>query len=505
MTTTPSTRISIAASGPVDRLSSPPPAAEPPSALIEERPSAPVEPRWSADEGHPRRWWILTVLAAVAFMAQLDLFVVNIAVPSIGSSFGGAGLSSVSWVLNGYAIVFAALLVPAGRLADHFGRRRFLLIGVVTFTLASVLCAIAPSLGILVAGRAIQAVGAALIVPTSLGLLLPAFAARQHTLVVGIWAGVAAVAASSGPPVGGLLVGLSWRWIFLINLPIGLATFLVGRHVLPEVRAHRRSALPDPISAFSLLATITLLILATVQGPSWGWSSASTIGLLVAAGLAGVVTVVRTIRQPNAVIEAALFRSREFTAATIALLLFFIAFAVWLLITVLFLQDLWGYSAVRAGLAISPGPLTAAVFAVNNGRITARIGRVAPAVMGALLVGASAVYLLIAARAHPAYAADFLPALFLGGAGAGLAQAPLFSAASRLPTDRVTTGSAVLNMSRQVGSALGVAALVVVLASPHPEALALYRRGWILEIVAAASAAIALVVLRRPARHVARG
>jgi EmrB/QacA subfamily drug resistance transporter len=465
-------------------------------------PASPRDQTWSASEGHPRRWWILAVLAAVAFMAQLDLFVVNIAVPSIGASFGGAGLSSVSWVLNGYAIVFAALLVPAGRLADHFGRRRFLLIGVATFTLASVLCAIAPSLGVLVAGRAIQAVGAAMIVPTSLGLLLPAFAERQHTFVVGIWAGVAAVAASSGPPVGGLLVGLSWRWIFLINLPIGVATLLVGRRVLPEVRAPRRAVLPDPVSGVSLLVAITLLILATVQGPSWGWSSVSTVGLLVAATLAGVVTVERTIRQPNAVIEASLFRSREFTAATIALFLFFIAFAVWLLITVLFLQDLWHYSAVRAGLAISPGPLTAAVFAVNNGRITARIGRVTPAVIGALLVGASAGYFLVAAHVHPSYVTDFLPGLLLGGAGAGLAQAPLFSAASRLPPDRATTGSAVLNMSRQVGSALGIAVLVVVLASPHPDALALYRRGWVVEIGAALAAAVALIALGRPARHV---
>ncbi|HEX4256176.1 MAG TPA: MFS transporter, partial [Streptosporangiaceae bacterium] len=150
----------------------------------------------AADRGHPNRWRILAVLAAVAFMAQLDLFIVNIAVPAIGQSFGGS-LTGLSWVLNAYAIVFAALLVPAGRLADHFGRRRFLLAGVTVFTLASAACAAAPSLPVLVGARAVQAVGAALIVPTSLGLLYPSFPKRQHATVVGIWAGVAAVAGSS--------------------------------------------------------------------------------------------------------------------------------------------------------------------------------------------------------------------------------------------------------------------------------------------------------------------
>jgi EmrB/QacA subfamily drug resistance transporter len=429
-------------------------------------------------------------------MAQLDLFIVNIAVPAMARDFHGAGLSGLSWVLNGYAIVFAALLVPAGRLADHFGRRRFLLVGVVIFTVASILCAIAPNLEFLIGGRVIQAVGAALIVPTSLGLLLPAFPARQHTMVVGVWAAVSAVAASSGPPVGGLLVGLSWRWIFLINVPIGVAAVTVGLLILPEVRAQRGARLPDGVSAVALLAAITLLILATVQGPSWGWGSAATVSLLVVAGLATVLTVLRTLRHPNALIEARLFRSREFTAAAIALFLFFIAFAVWLLITVLFLQDLWHYSAVRAGLAISPGPLTAAVFAVNSGRIAARFGRMTPAVTGALAVAVSAGFWFVAAPAHPSYLAGFLPGLILAGAGAGLVQSPLFGAASTLPPDRATTASAVLNMSRQLGSAIGVAVLVALLASPHPDALGLFHRGWLLEVATAVAAGLVVILLR---------
>jgi EmrB/QacA subfamily drug resistance transporter len=453
-------------------------------------------PDWSPEEGHPNRWLILAVLAAVAFMAQLDLFIVNIALPAMEHSFAGSGLSGLSWVLNAYAIVFAALLVPAGRLADHFGRRRFLLAGVAIFTLASAVCAVAPDLGVLVAGRTVQAVGAALIVPTSLGLLLPAFAARQHTLVVGIWAGVAAVAASSGPPVGGLLVGLSWRWIFLINVPIGVVTLIAGFRVLPEIRARRDAPLPDPFSAVALLAAITLFILATVQGPSWGWGSGRTIGLFALAVATTYLTVRRTIHHPHALIEASLFRSREFSVAMVALFLFFIAFSVWLLSTVLFLQDLWGYSAVRSGLAIVPGPATAAIFAVNSGRITRHVGRAAAAMAGAACIAASAAYLLGVAPDHPSYLSGLLPALILGGAGSGLAQAPLYSAAGTLAADRATTGSAALNMSRQVGSAVGVAVLVALLASPHPSSLGLYHRAWILEIGAAGAAALLLGLAR---------
>ena len=164
------------------------------------------------ESGHPHRWGIMAVLGAVAFMAQLDFFIVNVALDGIGRSFPGASVAGVSWVLSAYAIVFAAVLVPAGRIADHWGRKKVLLSGVALFTLTSAVASAAPDLGVLVGARAVQAVGAAMIVPTSLGLLYPSFPRRQHTLVVGLWAGVGAVAASAGPPVGGLLVTVDWRW-----------------------------------------------------------------------------------------------------------------------------------------------------------------------------------------------------------------------------------------------------------------------------------------------------
>jgi EmrB/QacA subfamily drug resistance transporter len=459
-----------------------------------------AESSQAGEVGHPQRWLVLTVLCAVAFMAQLDLFIVNVALPAIGGSFPGQDLSKLSWVLNAYAIVFAACLVPAGRLADHFGRRRCLLAGVAVFTLASALCAVAPDLAMLVLARAVQAVGAAMIVPTSLGLLFPAFAKRQHSLVVGIWAGVAAIAASSGPPVGGLLVEISWRWVFLVNVPIGAAVLVVGRAVLPEVRAHPNAKLPDMAAAFAVLLSITLLTLATVQGPSWGWTSDKE-GLL-AAGFVATLSVAlrRIVSQPTPLVEPALFRSRAFAASAVALVLFYMGFAAWLLGTVLFFEDTWHYSTLRAGLAIAPGPVVAAVFALNSGRLSGIFSRRLLTIVGPLLFACASVFWLTAATVHPDYLGGFLPGLLLGGASAGLTQAPLFAATSTLPADRATTGSAVLSMARQVGSALGVAIVVALYSSNDPHLLGSFRRGWVfMTAVALAAAAVSLVVRQQPA------
>ena len=451
----------------------------------------------STQDGHPARWLIMAVLAAVAFMAQLDLFIVNVALPVIGRSYPGSSLSGLSWVLNAYAIIFAALLVPAGRLADHFGRRRFLLAGVTVFTLASAACAVAPSLGVLVAARAVQAAGAALIVPTSLGLLYPAFAKRQHAMVVGIWAGVAAVAGTAGPPVGGLLVEASWRWIFLINVPIGVATLLAGLRVLPEVRAAAGSRLPDWLSAAGVLASVTLLVLGTVQGAAWGWGSDRTVALLAVAAVVTALTVARTLRHPHALIERDLFTSRPFTGASVALFVFFIGFAIFLLSVVLFLQGEWHYSVVESGLAIAPGPATAALFAVNAGRIQARFGRLLPAMAGTLFMAVAAGYWMLCTGARPDYAVAFLPGLIAAGISAGLTQAPLFAAAGTLPPDRATTGSAVLNMARQVGSAVGVAVVVVILGTGSARTVAGFHHAWAAEAIAGLIACLAIAVTAR--------
>jgi EmrB/QacA subfamily drug resistance transporter len=405
-------------------------------------------------------------------------------------------VAGLSWLLSAYAIVFAAVLVPAGRIADLYGRKKVLLIGIGLFTLASIIAALAPGLGVLIAARAIQAVGAAMIVPTSLGLLYPNFPKRQHTLVVGLWAGGAAVAASAGPPVGGLLVTVDWRWIFLINVPIGVATVLAGARLLDEVRQPQGRPMVDLRSALALLVAVSLLVLATVQGPEFGWGDWRTVALFAAAALSGAVTLQRTLRAADPIIEKDLFRNRQFTAATIALLLFFIGLSVFLLGTTLFMQQVWHFSPLRAGLGIAPAPTFSIVFTIAAGPIQRRFGRTIPAVIGTVSMSLGALYWILTVHNQPAYWSEMFPALCFMGIAGGLSQPPMFAAAGTLAPHRATTGSAVLNMSRQVGGAIGVAVLVA-LTSSTPSTAGFDHAWWVQAGAALTAAALLLVLGRR--------
>ena len=265
-----------------------------------------------------KRWKILLITSVGLFMASLDLFIVNLAFPAISADFGNASISSLSWVLNAYAIVFAALLVPAGRIADRVGRKRVFLTGLVTFALASAACAAAPSVPILVGARIVQAAGGAMMLPATLGLILPAFPAEQRAVAVGIWSAVGGVAAALGPPIGGLLVQLSWHWIFLVNVPIGLATALVAWRVLDEVREPHVGARPDVVGAVELAVGIGLLTAGIVKGPDWGWGDARIVAALAGAALTIAAFVLRSARHPSPVIELPLLRVPSFSLANSA-------------------------------------------------------------------------------------------------------------------------------------------------------------------------------------------
>jgi EmrB/QacA subfamily drug resistance transporter len=442
--------------------------------------------------GRARRLTILALLSTVAFVALLDFFIVNVALAAISNDFRGSSLPAVSWVLSAYAIMFATVMVPAGRLADLWGRKKILLSGVAVFTLASLVCGLAPTLAVLLAGRAVQAAGAAMILPTSLGLLYPSFPDRQHTLVVGIWAGVAAVASSSGPTLGGLVVGLSWRWIFLINLPIGFAAFVLGQILLPEVRQLVGSRFPDAMSALSLLAAVASLVLATVQGPQWGWGDTRTVALFAMAVVATGVSIQRTLCASAPIIEKSLFTSRPFTGSTVAALVYFGGFAVFLVGNSLFLENDWHYSPLRSGLAMAPVPLTSIALVAGAGVIAKRFGRTRPAVVGTLLMTVAAAYWIVAVDANANYWTTMLPGMVLMGVSSGLAQAAMFAAPNALPADRASTGSAVVNLSSRVGSAIGVAVLVALTATN--ESIAGYQHAWTVLAVTGVLAAVALLL-----------
>jgi EmrB/QacA subfamily drug resistance transporter len=424
------------------------------------------------------RWKVLAVTSIGLFMASLDLFIVNIAFPDLSSSFGNASLSSLSWVLNGYAIVFAALLVPAGRIADRVGRKRVFIIGLLTFSLASALCAVSPSIPFLVAARVLQAAGAAMMIPTTLGLLLPAFPPEQRPVAIGIWSAVSGIAAALGPPIGGLLLQLSWHWIFLVNVPIGLITVVAAIRILDEQR-EPEDRRPDLLGAAMLALGIGVLTLGIVQGPEWGWSSGRVIGSFVAAVAFVAGFLYRSAHHPAPVIELPLLRVRSFAVANLATLIFFMGFGAMLLSGVLLLTEVWGWSELRAGIALSPGPLMAAIFAAPSGRLGARIGQRPVATVGALLFACGFALMLATVGPKPEYATTFLPAFMLAGAGVGLTLGTLPAAATAsLPPGRFATGSAVFGMVRQLGSAIGVAVLVALVDSAGGNLLRGIEHGW---------------------------
>jgi EmrB/QacA subfamily drug resistance transporter len=437
----------------------------------QQEPEARMQPRTDPQRAGRRQlgreWKVLIVVSLALFMSSLDLFIVNIALPAIRHGFPGSSVSSLSWVLNAYSIVFAALLVPAGALADRFGRRRAFLAGLVIFSLGSLLCGIAPSAQTLIAARVLQALGAALLIPTSLGLLLPEFAPSRRPTASGLWAAGGAVPAAAGPPIGGLLVAVNWRLVFLVNLPVALAALVFTLRIVRESR-DPAARIPDLWGSGVLTLAIAALALGLVQAPDWGWSSAGTIACLLGAALGVAVFVTRCARHPAPVIDLSLLRIRSFAFANSAMLLFGAAFATMLLSNVLFLTGVWHESALRAGFSLTPGPVMAAVFAVPTGRLASRLGQRRVAATGCLVFAAGGLWWLWRVGAAPHYASELLPGMLLSGAGVGLTLASLSSAAiASLPATRFATGSAVLNMCRQIGAVLGVAVLVAINDSAH--------------------------------------
>jgi EmrB/QacA subfamily drug resistance transporter len=443
---------------------------------------------------------VMGVVVVAVFMASLDLFIVNIAFPQISKDFAGTSLGSLSWVLNAYAIVFAALLIGAGRWSDAVGRKRAFLLGMGLFTAASAACAAAPSAAFLVGARALQAAGAALLMPASLGLLLPSFPPARRHVAIGVWAAVAGVAAAAGPPLGGLLVQASWRWVFLVNVPVGLVTLAVGWRALREIRH------PDPIRADLVGAGILTLgigaaIVAIVKGPDWGWTSAPIVALFVLALAMLGALVRRSTTHPAPIVEPDLLRVRAFRTATLGSLLFFVAFTAMLLASVLFLTEVWRRDILTTGLMIAPGPALAALFAIPGARLGARFGPGPVGAAGAALFALGGAIWLARLGTGVHYATDYLPSIVIGGAGVGLVLPSLTSAAvAALPPARLATGIAVQTTGRQIGSALGVAVLVAVLGTAGPAHD--FAGAWTLMIISAVAAALTLARLGRAAEPI---
>jgi EmrB/QacA subfamily drug resistance transporter len=450
---------------------------------------------------------VLLVVCGGVFLSGLDQFIVNIAFPALGHQFGGSR-AALSWTLNAYTIGFAALLAPAGRIADRFGRRRMFLLGLVVFCTASLGGATAWGIGPLIAFRLVQSIGAAMIMSTSLALLLHAFPPSRRPFAISVWSAVGATAATCGPPIGGLLVQSSWRWVFLVNLPVGLLVLLAGRRVLTESRDTGQTRLPDLAGTVLLVAGVAAITFGLVTGPDGGWARAGVLGPLAAGVLLIVATIARAARTPERLIPVLplpLFRLRTFAVANLAAVIFMTGFGSLLLANVLFFTQVWHFSTAHAGLVLLPGPGIAALCAVPAGRLGHRFGAGPVIMVGAVLYACGCAWFVRFIGPEPLYVKHFLPGQAMVGVGVGLTMTNLSAAvSSTLSSAVLATGSATIAAARQFGTVLGVGVLFAVIGmAPATTPLVPFRYAWTVMGTIAALACLTAAFIGR-ARHVER-
>jgi EmrB/QacA subfamily drug resistance transporter len=411
---------------------------------------------------------VLAIASLGAAVAFVDATIVNIAFPDIARSFHGTSISTLSWVLNAYNIVFAAFLMAAARIADLLGRRRVFIFGLELFTLGSLLCAIAPSADALIAFRVVQALGAAFLVPSALALVLNAFPAARRSHAVALQSAVGAAAAGLGPSLGGLLVAAaSWRLVFLVNVPLGAAAALLARRQLAESRAPGRRRIPDLPSTLLLAVAIAALVLGIVKGQEWGWGSAPVIGSFAAALAFGVVVIWRCTRHRSPVIDLSLLKIRTVSAVNAMTVIGAAGFYGYTLANVLFLTGLWRYSVLQAGLALTVGPVVAVAVAGPTSRLAQRIGPRPVLVAGGLFWGGAVMWFVERAGTTPDFVGQWLPGMVLLGIGAGTLFPNLTgTAVASAPGGNFATATGMNSVARQIGAALGVAVVVVIIGTP---------------------------------------
>jgi EmrB/QacA subfamily drug resistance transporter len=411
-----------------------------------------------------RKWWTLAAVAFGLFMIMLDNTVVNVALPSIQRDLG-VGLSELEWIVTGYALTFAALMLTGGKLADMFGRRRIFVVGLAIFTLASLACGLATSAEVLIGARIVQGAGAALMNPATLSIISATFPPKERGAAIGIWAGVSAMALAIGPLVGGLLTEHGdWSWIFFINVPIGILGIVASYLLIDESKdtSHeQRLDLPGLLTSGIGLFALTYGL---IEANTYGWTSARILGAFVVAAAALVMFILLERHQRLPMLDLSLFRNSTFAGAnTVVLLVALAMFGVFFFVS-LYMQNILGYSAVQAGAAFLPMTVLIILVAPIAGRTSDRVGSRWMMAGGMILV---AVQLLYFSRLGlDATFWTLLPAFVVGGVGMALVMTPSAAAAlSGVPVDKSGVGSAVLNTFRQVGGSLGIALMGAIMAN----------------------------------------
>ena len=405
-----------------------------------------------------RRWWTLAAMCFALFMIMLDNTVVNVALPSIQEDLG-ATLSGLEWTVNAYTLTFAVLLVTGGRLGDIFGRRRMFLFGVAVFSLSSAAIGLAPDQGWLVAGRAVQGIGAAFMMPATLSIITNAFPPEERGKAIGTWAGVSALALAIGPVVGGALAEyVSWRAIFFLNLPVAVGAVAVTLFATRESRDETTEHHVDFPGILALSAGLTALVLALVEGNQWGWGSPEIVALLVVSviALVGFALLEPRVREP--MVNFSFFRSRTFLGANVIAFIVTFAMLSTFFFIALYMQNILGYSAVEAGVRFLPSTLMIVLIAPLAGRLTDRVGP-RPLMVSGLALTTFSLFLQTRIDVDTGYGL-LLPAFILLGIGMALVMSPMSTAAmNAVSADKAGVASGILSMSRMVGGTFGVAAI----------------------------------------------
>ncbi|MGW0247861.1 MFS transporter [Nocardia goodfellowii] len=440
----------------------------------------------------------LLIACGAAFIAFLDLSVVNIAFPAIARSYPDTAATTLTWVVSGYAVAFAAFLTPAGRFADTLGRRRMFLLALAGFALTSLLCGLAPTAGWLIAGRLLQGVTAALMVPAALGLVLSVTPREKIGAAIGAWSAAGGFAAVVGPALGGGLVeAFSWRAVFVINVPVALALIVaVLRTSVPDSRTPG-SALPDPLGTAAVAIGLGGLVAGVTEGQRWGWIDPVTLGCLIAGALLLLFALIRARGHHNPAIAVDLWRSRPYALANAGSFVFGAAMFAWLLAGPLFLDAIWGYSVLASAGAMTVGAVAAMITATLVGRLTTAGARRWAGVLGAVLFTASVGWMSTGMfGSEPALWSAWIPAGILGGGGLGIVVTVLGTAsASSLPPQQFAAGVGMNLTARQVGGALGVALLAAIFAANPDQPLTAFHT---LFAVCAGITVLAVAVLAIP-------
>ncbi|PUE38073.1 DHA2 family efflux MFS transporter permease subunit [Limnohabitans sp. Hippo4] len=410
-------------------------------------------------------WTAFWIACSATFLVAIDSTMLFAAFDALRKSFVGTSAAELSWVLNAYTVVYAAMLIPAGGLADAHGRRRIFRLGLTLFLAASVACGAAPSIDWLIVARVVQALGAALLTPASMSIVLAAFPTEKRAVAVSLWGAVGGLAAAVGPSLGSwVTASAGWPWAFYINLPVGIWALWRSASRIEEAVKPEQSRSVDFVGLVLLMLAVGAIALAIVESGESRWTS-SQIVLVAGAGLVACACFVLWAKlKTNALIDLSLFQHRTYRYVNAATLVFGTAFSMMFLGFFFFMMGVWHYSLPQAGLAVTPGPLLVMPTAIVTGRLASRLGHRRFLVGGSLLYALSSLWFIWVPGNEPNYVTHWLPGLLMSGISVGLILPSLSAAAvNRLPAEHYAVGSAVNQATRQIGSVLGVSITVALL------------------------------------------